>query len=163
MQKNKIFKGAITFSAIALLLGGLAVASAATDTSAAGFGVINRAKHGFNQIAGKTRTPRTPLTDAQKAEMEVQKAAMETKMTAVKTALENADYAAWVAAEKAIDADCPMLEKINADNFSRYAEAHKLRAQADSIMKDLGLSGRGDGGFGPCMMGGGHGQGAKVK
>jgi len=65
------------------------------------------------------------------------------KRDAVNAALEAGDYTAWVAAEKAINENCPTLEKINANNFNRYVEAWKLRQQADSIMEELGI-GRGD-------------------
>jgi hypothetical protein len=87
---------------------------------------------------------------------EADAAAQKTKMDAINAALTNNDYASWVTAEKAVNTNAPILQKITADNFSRYADAYKLRAQADAIMKDLGLSGRGDGGFGPGMMGGGR-------
>ena len=92
---------------------------------------------------------------AQATKMADQKA----KMTAVKTALDSGDYTTWVTAEKALNANSPALTKITADNFSQYAQANKLREQADSIMQTLGLNGGGRGngmgeGFGP---GGNHG------
>lgn len=94
-------------------------------------------------------TQKNNLTDEQKAEWQ-------SKREAVKSAISSGDYKAWVSAETALNAKCPLLEKINADNFSKYAEAVKLREQADGIMEDLGLPGRE--GFGP-----GSGQGLRFQ
>jgi hypothetical protein len=97
---------------------------------------------------------------------EADMAARQVKMDAVKTALTSGDYNAWVAAEKAVDEKCPLLDKINAGNFSKLVEANKLRQQADTIMKELGIDqmgdrgdkgGRGLGGPGP-VTGGRHGE-----
>lgn len=65
------------------------------------------------------------------------------KMDAIRSAVTAGDYNAWVTAVKAINEKNPDLSKINADNFSRYAEASKLRDQADSIFKELGVNGGG--------------------
>jgi len=80
----------------------------------------------------------------------------EAKMAAVKQALNTSDYSAWLAAEKAVDANSPLLTKITSDNFSKYVEANNLREQADAIMKDLGLDNNGGQGFGG--PGRGHGE-----
>lgn len=94
---------------------------------------------------------------------ELKRTEMQTKMEAVKSALDNSNYTAWVAAEKAVDENSPVLEKITSDNFSKYVEAHQLRSQADSIMSNLGIEkGRGMGlglGMGDGFGGGrGHGR-----
>lgn len=89
---------------------------------------------------------------AQEAKMAEQK----TKQDAVKAALDASDYTAWVNAMKSVNANSPLLQKITADNFSRYVEANKLRTQADTIMTELGLNDGKQGGFG---FGGGHGRG----
>lgn len=88
---------------------------------------------------------------------EEQKSALEEKFSAVDKALEAGDYNAWRAAHQAINANCPLFNKINADNFDRYVEAYKLRKQAQEIMSELGLEpvGRGHG----FMPGRGQGQG----
>lgn len=75
----------------------------------------------------------------------------QTKEAAVKAALEAGDYNAWVTAEKALNANAPVLQKINADNFSQYVQAYKLETQAQTILTGLGLPGNGMG----KMMGAG--------
>ncbi len=152
MKLNNLTKGAITFSVLSMLASGALVASAATNdqagsanatTSAANATVRNRWHKGakFNQ---------KNLTAAQKAAMAAKKAEMTAKLAAVKAALTASDYNAWVTAEKAINAKSPLLSKITADNFGKYVEAYNLRLQADTIMKDLGINGRGMG-FGPGL------------
>ena len=101
---------------------------------------------------------------------ELKRTEMQTKIETVRTALNNGNYTSWVAAEKAVNENSPVLEKITAANFSKYVEAHNLREQANTIMKDLGLDqgremgmgnglgmGRGDDGAG-AGMGRGHGR-----
>lgn len=73
---------------------------------------------------------------------EAKRTEMKTKADAVQAALSAGDYSAWVTAVKAIDEDAPELSKITADNFARYAEANRLRTQADSIFQELGVGGR---------------------
>lgn len=137
---NNLTKGAIALSVLTILGGGIMAASAATTTTDQTDKADRGRGHGPAKMA--------ELTDAQKAEMKA-------KFDAVKTALESGDYNAWVTAQKAVDENCPLLSKITADNFSKYVEASKLRNQADSIMKDLGIDQPGMGGFGP---GGHHGE-----
>jgi hypothetical protein len=88
---------------------------------------------------------------------ETKMAEQKTKMDAVTAALTASDYNAWVAAEKAANANSPLLTKITADNFSRYVEAYNLQKQATAIMTELGISGgNGMGGRGHGMPGGLH-------
>lgn len=82
----------------------------------------------------------------------------EEQRTAIDTAIENGDYQAWVTAMG--DKDSEVMQKINEDNFARFAEAHRLMVagrdnmeQARAIMEDLGIS-RGGPGEGRGMMGG---------
>lgn len=89
---------------------------------------------------------------------EAERADRQAKADAVKAALDAGDYNAWVTAVKTLDEDSSLLEKITADNFSRYAEAHDLRQQANTIMTELGLDGPGQGGDSCPGMGGGHGR-----
>ncbi|MFA6194486.1 MAG: hypothetical protein WC719_01910 [Patescibacteria group bacterium] len=166
MKLNNLTKGAIAFSAISVLTSGILMASAATDTAAAS--TANAVGSGYGRgLAKEARIRPENMTEAQKAAVEARRTEMETKMTAVRAALTASDYNAWVAAEKAINEDCPMLAKITADNFSKYAEAMKLRLQADAIMKDLGVDGPGMGqglGMGLGMgQGLGHGEGRGQK
>jgi hypothetical protein len=72
--------------------------------------------------------------------------------TAIEKAIANKDYTAW---KTAMGENNPMTQKITADNFAKFAEAHTLMqagkfAEAQKIMQELGLSfgqGRGNGGF----------------
>lgn len=144
MKLNNFTKSVIAFSTLSVLASGVLMASAATDTSGVNAvkatSALNATGRGHGRgLSQENRIKPEDMTDAQKAALETKRAEMETKMTAVRAALTASDYSAWVAAEKAIDKDCPMLTKINADNFGKYAEAMKLRLQADAIMKDLGV------------------------
>ncbi len=67
---------------------------------------------------------------------------------AVQAAIEAGDYQAWQTAV----GDAPIGQKITADNFSRFVEAHQLMSQARAIFDELGID--------RPMMGGHHnGQG----
>ncbi len=96
----------------------------------------------FSAYAAKYKTRAADMT------------AQQTKMTAIKTALDNGDYSGWVTAEKAVNANSPLLIKITADNFASYAQANKLQEQAATIMKTLGLDGPDMGQGGRGFMGG---------
>ena len=141
MNKKKALFGLGTLS-LALLAAGTVSAAANTATNTT---ETTNTKGNRPALAGKNRPE---LTDEQKSEMEAKRSEMETKMTAVRAAVTAGDYNAWVKAQQAIDEDCPLLTKITADNFSRYAEAQKLREQAMAIDKELGLEEMGRGGHG---------------
>lgn len=143
MKINNLTKGIVALSVVLVLGGGILAASAATTTQ------DNKTEKGKGHGQGLNRPE---LTEAQKTEMDA-------KQAAVKAALEAGNYSAWVTAEKAINENCPLLSKITADNFGKYSEAAKLRAQADSIMKDLGIDGPGMGGS--HMKGFGRGEGRR--
>ncbi len=89
------------------------------------------------------------MTEEDKAAFEAKRtefaAEMKVKQGAIEAAINAGDYSAWVAA---VGEDCPMLDKITADNFSKFVEAHRLRQAADQIMTELGIEkmGRGFGG-----------------
>ena len=84
---------------------------------------------------------------------DTEKTAMTAKRTAEEAALKANDYNAWVTA---VGANAPILQKINATNFSRYVEIYNLRQQENTIATELGLN-NGDGhGMG---MGRGEGMG----
>ncbi len=122
MKMKNLTKGIIALSVVSMLGAGVLAASAATSTDTTKLG----------QGRGREMNRPAALTEAQKTEMDA-------KMAAVKAAIASGDYNAWVTAKKAINNNCPELTKITADNFSKYVEATKLRDQADSIMKDLGI------------------------
>ncbi|MEI7620595.1 MAG: hypothetical protein WCJ57_03435 [Candidatus Falkowbacteria bacterium] len=145
MKINNLTKGIVALSVVLVLGGGILAASAATTTQ------NNKMENGKGKGHGQGLN-RPELTETQKVEMDA-------KQAAVKAALETRNYSAWVTAEKAINDNCPLLSKITADNFGKYAEAAKLRAQADSIMKDLGIDGPGMGGSHLGGFGKGEGRG----
>lgn len=153
MKLNNLTKGVIAFSVLSILASGVLVASAASDTAASNTAATGKNGRGHGPAKEEMVKPED-MTAEQKAAMETKKAAMEAKFAAVKTALAASDYDAWVTAEKAVNENSPVLTKITADNFSKYVEANNLRAQAEAIMEDLGITGMGMGhdGFGP-----GHG------
>jgi hypothetical protein len=78
---------------------------------------------------------------SENTQREEKMAAQKVKNEAVKIALEAGDYNAWVTAVKAVNENSSILEKITSSNFSKYVEANKLREQADTILKDLGVDG----------------------
>jgi hypothetical protein len=84
------------------------------------------------------------------------------KMDAVTAAITAGNYSDWVTAEKAINANSPLLTKITADNFSQYVQAYNLQKQTDDILTKLGIGrggemgGRGQGMLGDLGRGGPH-------
>lgn len=137
MKSNNIIKGIVAFSVIALLSGGLVAVNAATNTTTDNLAIGAKAKiHGKNFVS---------LTADQKvalqAKRETNQAAVTAKQVAIKAAITKSDYQAWV---KAVGTSNPIVQKINATNFSQYVQAYNLRLQADQIMTNLGL-GKGEG------------------
>lgn len=74
-------------------------------------------------------------------EMEAKRAEMETHRAAVEAAITAGDYAAWKAEVEKFDSESPLLEKITADNFAKFAEMHSYREKAQAIEKELGIEG----------------------
>jgi hypothetical protein len=145
MKKKTIIKGIITLSALSLIGGGVIAANSANAASATSDSTIASNSVAAGRHFGRGRgmaDKKIELTDAQKTEMKTKMAEQQTKMDAVKAALESGNYETWAAAVKTLNEKSPVLEKINAGNFSRYTEAEKLRQQADSIMAELGINGR---------------------
>jgi len=58
---------------------------------------------------------------------------------AIEEAITNNDYASW---KSSVGDNNPFTGKITEDNFSRFAEAHRLMIQAKTIMEEMGLEGR---------------------
>lgn len=84
---------------------------------------------------------------------EAQKTTIENKRASEEAALKANDYNAWV---KAVGVNAPILEKINATNFSKYVQLYNLRQQENTLMSELGLEGNNGRGMG---MGAGRGLG----
>ncbi len=141
MKKSYIISGVVALTILATATVAIPIVLATDSSDSKGF--FGRSRGHFSQ----------GLTEEQKIEMQ-------TKMDAVKAALEAGDYNAWVAAEKSINENSPVLEKINADNFASYVNAWSLRQQAGDIMEGLGLGKGGDmGRRGHASMVGGFGFG----
>ncbi len=141
MKQNKIIKA----------LGILTILAATAGISSAAL-AANKADSDF--MGQRKGGPKTELSAEQQAEMEARRAEMTAMREAANAALASQDYTAWTAAIKAINENCPLLEKITSENFARFAEAHALRAQADGIMQELGIEKEGGRGFGPGKRGG---------
>ena len=92
------------------------------------------------------------LSEEGKAELEAQREArraeMQSEQEASQAAISANDYDAWV---EAVGEDCPMLGKINEDNFSRFVEAHNYMKQGRAIFEELGIERGGFGKFGSHM------------
>jgi len=110
------------------------------------------------------RHMRQNLTDEQKAELQDKigqfKATADANRQKIIDAMAQG-YDAWVQAVKDIQGDtAPILSKINAGNFSQYAQAYNYMSQARQIYTNLGLDqgefgfGRHGGMMGKGMMGG---------
>jgi len=142
MKKNILLTGAVLSITAAAAIFGLLSKSEAASLS----GVTSKAKMAFEQRVKPTQ-----------AEMETMRAEQVKKQEAVQAAISSGNYDAWVLA---VGDDCPYLDKITKDNFSKLVEAQNLRVQADKIMTDLGIEKRmGEGhGFG-MMKGEGRGMG----
>ncbi len=135
MKNKKILNTVMTLSALALIGGGLMVVQAAENTS-------------FEKKAGRGNG----LGNAEmQAERETRRAEMDANREASEAAIAANDYNAW---KEAIGDNHPFAEKITADNFAKFVEAHKLMEEARAIFTDLGIE------QGPGMgMGRGHGMG----
>ncbi len=151
MKNKKLVQTAAVVGTLALMVGGVVVADAASNRMA-GKGVSAGSGQGYGQMAN--------LTDAEKeaweANRETRHAEMEAKRTAAQAAIASGDYEAW---KTAVGADHPFADKITAANFSRFVEAHQHLDQARAIFTELGLEGApGMGGMGKGQ-GRGHGMG----
>lgn len=153
-KKNIITAGAMSLAAIALATGFAMSAYAQTpDVSTTDLGLKANRQFAFHQVNN--------LTDAQKAEMEVKRTEMdadrEIKRAAMQTAINSGNYDTWVTAVKTqMGEDAPILEKVTADNFAQFVEAHQLMTQAQEKLQAIGL----DRGMG---MGEGFGEGHGMK
>jgi hypothetical protein len=79
----------------------------------------------------------------------------------IETAIDSGDYAIWKSLVAGLPNGTEMLEKITADNFAKFTEAHKLMEEAQSrmdearlIMKEIGMDG-----IQGVPFGGGKGEG----
>lgn len=158
-RENIVTFSAISLVALAAIAGFAYYSFAATTGKETGLNASS-----INQFGYGRHWQGNNLTSEQKAQLETNRAAAETKHEAVEKAVEANDYTGWVAAITQINANAPILEKINAENFAKLVEAHTYREKAQTILQELGLEGQGfglglgqggKGGFGRMMSGGG--------
>jgi hypothetical protein len=150
-RKNILATSALSLASIALAAG-FAFSAYAQDTNTATT---------ENRVRGQHFQINTEMSAEQKADFEAKRAerekAMELKRAAMQTAVNSGNYDTWVAAVKAqMGEDAPILEKVTADNFAQFVEAHKLMVQAQEKFKAIGLDEGMGMGMGQKM---GHGQG----
>ncbi len=144
MKNKKLMNTVIALSALALIGGGIIASQAASDN-------IFEARNG-KAMRGEARGFEN-LSEEEKVVMEAQRksrqAEMQADFEAVEVALAANDYNAW---KEAIGENNPFAEKITADNFAKFIEAHNLMNEAREILKNIGIE------EGPAM-GFGSGQG----
>lgn len=156
--KNIITASALSLASIALAAGfafNAYAQGADTPTAATNTGTTISEKLGF-RVGG--RGNQTNPTVAQKAEIDQER---EARRAAMQTAVNSGNYNTWVTAVKAQMGDkAPILSKVTADNFTQYAEAHKLMEQAREKLSAIGIDGGEGMGMGAGMgRGRGHGMG----
>ena len=144
MKKSSIVISSAAALVAIIAVSGLAFSSFAANSDTAG-SAINKPFFARG-ISDETR-------EQFQADREAFRAEREARHEAVEAVLDAGDYNAWV---EVVGEDAPILEKINANNFSRFMEAHKYMEQGRSIMEELGIE---KGGFRMHGMGGFHGHG----
>ncbi|MBI4778905.1 hypothetical protein HY797_00440 [Candidatus Falkowbacteria bacterium] len=134
MKKSYIISGVAALVIFAAAASAVSIASAAGNANENFSGFWKNRGQNSNNLTVEEKTAR--------------QAEMQTRITAVKAALDAGDYNAWV---KAVGENAPILKQINANNFNRFVEAHKLQEQANGIRQELGVS------RGGCLGEGGGG------
>lgn len=150
-RKNILTVSALSLASIALVAG-FAFSAYAQDAEAA---------TAENRVRGQRFQVNMEMTAEQKADFEAKRVEregeMEVKRAAMQSAVNSGNYDTWVLAVKAQMGDnAPILEKITADNFAQFVEAHQLMFQAQEKFKAIGLDQGMGMGMGQKM---GHGQG----
>lgn len=149
----KIKKSQLSLGLIALI----AISSIGMASATLAAGKVNptgnKTASSTSEHLGRGNGKGLGLGQLTEAELTAKKAEMDAKRSVEEAALKANDYNAWVTA---VGANAPILEKVNATNFSRYVELYNLRQQENVIATELGLT-NGDGhGLG---MGMGRGKG----
>lgn len=150
-RKNILAASALSLASIALAAG-FAFSAYAQDTNTV---------TAENRVRGQRFQINTEMSAEQKADFEAKRTEreqeMEVKRAAMQTAVNSGNYDTWVSAVKAqMGEDAPILEKVTADNFAQFVEAHQLMVQAQEKFKAIGLDEGMGMGMGQKM---GHGQG----
>ena len=155
MKNKKLMNTVIALSALALIGGGIIASQAASDN-------MFEARNG-KAMRGEARGFEN-LSEEEKIVMEAQRESRQAEMKAdyeaVKVAINANDYNAW---KEAIGENNPFAEKVTADNFIKFVEAHNLMNDAREILESIGIENGPAMGFGPGQgngqaMGMGRGQ-----
>lgn len=135
MKNKKLINSAIALSAVALIGLGIISAQAAENNpfNRKGSGEINRAGQGFENLSESEQASRL-------ADMEARRTQMEEHQAAAEAAIAANDYTAWQAA---VGPNNPFAEKVTAENFAQFIEAHNLMNQAREIFKEMGIDNTG--------------------
>lgn len=134
MKKDNLFKTVVVMGALALMVGGVITADAAVNTNSQ----FNKGNKGNQEFLGLTEAERSEKITERSANQAANRAEMEIKREAVQLAISNGSYEEWVLA---IGSDHPLTTKINAENFSRFVEAHTNIENGRAIFEELGING----------------------
>lgn len=134
-NKTKIALGLMALTVISAL--GLSTVTFAASNDNFGNTASSTSVH--SRFGGRNGVNKS---DSQKLEMRANRTENETRREAISKALSANDYNAWVSA---VGANAPILQKINASNFSQLVQTHNLNMQARTIMTQLGVDGPGMG------------------
>jgi hypothetical protein len=100
----------------------------------------------ISELPGDRKMPMTEEAFAKMIENYKNRAVMEKAQQKIKEAIANNDYETWKSLVGELPNGADLLEKITADNFARFAEAHQLMEEArvkmeeaKTIMEELGL------------------------
>lgn len=113
----------MALSALALIGGGLIAVQAAENNT-------------FGRKALKESTEGRGFQNLSEADKLKIEAEMETKRAAIQAAIASGSYTDWKAA---VGENSPFAEKVTAENFAKFVEAHKLMDQAREILKGIGI------------------------
>ena len=136
IKKSQLALGLMALTIISTVGIGSATLAASTSTSTK---IDSKVLHLRNN-----KEIRPVLTEAQKT-------ARATKKAAIESALKASDYNAWVIA---VGPNAPILQKINATNFSTYVQIYTLKQQEQVLKTQLGLTDGNEKGHGLGMMNG---------
>ncbi|NCT55114.1 hypothetical protein GW758_04145 [Candidatus Falkowbacteria bacterium] len=154
MKNKKLMNTVIALSALALIGGGIIASQAASDNmfEASNGKAMRGEARGFENLSEEERV-------VMEAQRESRQAEMQADFEAVEVALAANDYNAW---KDAIGENNPFAEKVTADNFTKFVEAHNLMDDAREILKSIGIE------EGPAMglgtrQGNGQGNGQAMR
>lgn len=130
MQNKKLLNTVMALSALALIGGGL-IAVQAAENNTFGRKALKENGEGLG-FQNLSETDKTKL----EAERESHRAEMEANRAASQAAIASGSYTAW---KEAVGENSPFAEKVTAENFSKFVEAHKLMDQSREILKSIGI------------------------